>query len=208
MNKASGGDGIPVELFQILKDNAVKALHSICQEMWETQQWPQDCKRSVFIPIPKKGNTKECSNYHTIALISHASKVMLKILQARLQQYMNQEPPDVQAGFRKGKGSRDQITNIRWIIEKAREFQKNIYLCFMHYAQASDCVAHNRLLTILKEMGIPHHLTCLLRTLYAGQEATIRTGHGKTDWFQIGKGVCQGYILSPCFFNLHAEYIM
>ena len=124
MNKASGGDGIPVELFQILKDDAAKVLHSICQQIWKTQQWPQDWKRSVFIPIPKKGNAKECSNYHTVVLISHTSKVMLKILQARLQQYVNHELPDVQAGFRKGRGTRDQITNIHWIIEKAREFQK------------------------------------------------------------------------------------
>ena len=126
MNKASGGDRIPVELFQILKDDAVKVPHSICQEIWKTQQRPQDWKRSVFMLIPKKGNAKECSNYHTIALISHTSKVMLKILQARLQQYMNGELPDVQAGFRKGRGTRGQIANIRWIIEKAREFQKNI----------------------------------------------------------------------------------
>ena len=124
-NKASGGDGIPVELFQILKDEDVKVLHSICQQVWKTQQWPQDWKRSVFIPIPKKGNAKECSNYRTIALISHASKVMLKILQARLQQYVNHEIPDVQAGFRKGRGTRDQIANICWIIKKSREFQKS-----------------------------------------------------------------------------------
>ena len=130
MNKASGGDGIPVELFQILEDDAVKVLHSICQQIWKIQQWPQDWKRSVFIPIPKKGNAKECLNYCTIALISHASKVMLKILQARLQQYMNHELPDVQAGFRKGKGTRDQIDNIRWIIKKAREFQKNMFLLY------------------------------------------------------------------------------
>jgi len=123
-NKASGGDGIPVELFQILEDNAVKVHDSICQQIWKTQQWPQDWKRSVFIPIPNKGNAKECSNYRTIALISHASKVMLKILQARLQQYMNCELPDVQAGFRKGRGTRDQIANIHWIMVKAREFQK------------------------------------------------------------------------------------
>ena len=125
-SKTSGGDGIPVELFQILKDDAVKVLHSICQQIWKTWQWPQDRKRSVFIPIPKKGNAKECSNYCTIALISHASKVMHKILQARLQQYVNHESPDVQAGFRKGRGTRDQIANIHWIIEKAKEFQKNI----------------------------------------------------------------------------------
>ena len=124
MNKASGGDGIPVEQFQILKDDAVKVLHSLCQQVWKTQQWPRDWKRSVFAPIPKKGNAKECSNYHTIALISYASKVMLKILQARLQQYVNRELPDVQAGFRKDRGTRDQIANMRWIMEKAREFQK------------------------------------------------------------------------------------
>jgi len=129
-NKASGGDGIPVELFQILKDDAVKVLHSICQQIWKTQQWAQDWKRSVFIPIPKKGNAKECSNYRTIALSSHASKVMLKILQARLQQYVNRELPDVQAGFRKGRGIRDQIANIRWIIEKARVPEKHLFLLY------------------------------------------------------------------------------
>ena len=131
MNKASGGDGIPVELFQILKDDVVKVLHSIGQQIWKTQQWPQDWKRSVFIPIPKKGNGKECSNYHTIAVISHTSKVMLKILQARLQQYVSHEFPDVKAGFRKGRGTRDQIANIHWIIKKAREFQKQHL--FLHY---------------------------------------------------------------------------
>ena len=136
MNKVSGGDGIQTELFQILKDDAVKVLHSICQQDW---------KRSVFTPIPKKGNAKECSNYHTIALISHASKVMLKILQARLQQYVNHELPDVQAGFRKGRGNRDQTANISWIMEKAREFQKNLYFCFIDYAKAFDCVDHNKL---------------------------------------------------------------
>ena len=146
-------------------------------------------EKSVFIPIPEKGNAKEYSNYCTIALISHA-KVMLKILQARLQQYVNRELPDVQAGFRKGRGTRDQTANIRWIMEKAREFQKNIYFCFIDYAKAFDCVDHNKLWKILKEMGIPDHLACLLRNLYAGQEATFRTGHGTTEWlFQsIGKG--------------------
>ena len=137
MNKASGGDRIPFELFQILKDDAVKVLHSICQQIWKTRQWPQDCKRSVFIPVPKKGNAKECSNYQTIALISHASKVMLKILQAKLQQYTNRELPDVQAGFTKG--TRDQIANICWIIKKARDFQKDIYFCFIDYLKTFDC---------------------------------------------------------------------
>ena len=192
-NKASGGDGIPVELFQILKDDAVKVLHSICQQIWKTQQWPQNWKRSVFILIPKKGNAKERSNYHTTALISHVSKVMLKILQARLQQYVNCELPDVQAGFRKGTGTRHQISNICWIMAKAREFQKqNIYFCFIDYAKTFDCVDHNKLWKTFKEMGIPDHLTCLLRNLYGDQEATVRTGHGTTDWFQIRKGGHQG----------------
>ena len=143
MNKASGGDRIPVELFQILKDNAVKVLDSICQQIWKTQQWPQDWKRSIFIPIPKKGSAKECANYHTIALISHTSKVWLKILQVRLQQYVNHELPYVQAGFKKGRETRDQIANIQGIIEKAREVQKNIYFCFIDYAKAFDCVDHS-----------------------------------------------------------------
>ena len=144
------------------------------------------------------GKPQECSNYHTIALISHTNKVMLKIPQARLQQYVNHEIPAVQAGLRKGRGTRDQIANICWVIEKAREFQKNICLS----------LCGSQLWKVLKEMGIPDHLTCLLRNLNAGQEATVRTRHGITDWFQIGKGVHQGYILSPCLFNLYAEYIM
>ena len=144
-NKASGGDGIPVELFQMLKDDAVKGLHSICQLIWKTQQWPQDWKRLVFISIPKKGNAKECSNYCTIALISHTSKVMLKFSKFRLQQYVNCELPDVQADLGKGRGTRNQIAIICWIMEKAREFQKNIYFCFIDYAKAFDCVDHNKL---------------------------------------------------------------
>ena len=133
---------------------------------------------------------------------------MLKILQMKLQQYVNQEYPDVQAGFRKGRKNRDQIANVCWIIKKARELQKNIYFCFIDYAKAFDCVDHNKLWKILKEIGIPDHLTCLLRHVYAGQEATVRTGYGTTDWFQIGKGVRQGCILSPCLFNLYTEDIM
>ena len=173
----------------------------------KTQQWPQNWKVS-FHSNPKKGNAKECSNYCTIALISHASKVMLKILQARLQQYMNHELLDVQAGFRKGRETRDQITNIHWIIEKAKEFQKNTYFCTTDYVKSFDCVHHNKLWTIPQEMEIPDHLTCLLRNLYAGQEATVRTEHRTTDWLQIRKGVHQGCTLSPCLFNLYAEYIM
>ena len=162
MNKASGDDGIPVELFQILKEDTVKVW--ICQQIWKTQQWPQHWKRSVFIPIPKKGNAKEYSDYHTSALISHVRKVVLKILQARLQQYMNHELPDVQAGFRIDKGTTDQIANICCIIKKAREFQKNIYFCFIDYAKAFDCVDHHKLWKILKEIGIADHLTSLWET--------------------------------------------
>ena len=133
---------------------------------------------------------------------------MLKILQASFQQYMNRELPDAQTGFRKGRGTRDQIASICWIIRKARESQKTIYFCFIDYAKASDSVDHNKLWKILKEIGIPDYLTCLLRNLYAGQEATVRTGHGTSDWFQIGRGVHQGCLLSPCLFNLYAEYMM
>ena len=144
-NKASGSDGIPVELFQILKDDDVKVLHAISQQIWKTQPWPQDWKSSVFIPVSKKHNAKEYSNYHTIALISHTSKVMFKILQARFQQYVNLEFPDVQAGFRKSRGTRGQIANLQWTIEKAREFQKNIYFCFIDCTKEFDSVDHNKL---------------------------------------------------------------
>uniref|UniRef100_A0A8D2J9R9 Reverse transcriptase domain-containing protein n=1 Tax=Varanus komodoensis TaxID=61221 RepID=A0A8D2J9R9_VARKO len=155
---------------------------------------------------PKEG---QCQRMFKLPHISHASKVMLKILQARLQQYVDRELPEVQAGFRRGRGTRDQIANIRWIMEKAREFQKNIWnFCFIDYAKAFDCVDHNELWQVLKEMGVPDHLICLLKNLYAGQEATVRTGYGTTDWFKIEKGVRQGCILSSCLFNLYAEHIM
>ena len=163
------------------------------------------------ISFPSNSKERQCQkywNYHTIVLISQASKVMLKILQARLQEYVNWELPDVQTRFRKGRGTRDQIASICWSIEKAREFQRNIYFCFIDYAKAFDYVGHNKLWKLLEEIGVPDHLTSLLRNLYAGQEATVITGHGTTDWFQIGKGVCQGCILSLCLFNLYAEYIM
>ena len=157
-NKASGGDGIPVDLFQILKDDAVKVLHSICQQIWKTEQWPQDWKRSVFNPIPKKGNAKECSDYHTRALISHTSKVMLKILQARLQQNVHCELPDVQVGFRKGRGTRDQIANIHLIIVKARDFWKNIYFYLIDYAKAFDCVSESEVTQVMSDSLQPHGL--------------------------------------------------
>ena len=181
--------------------------HSLCQQIWKAQQWPQDWKGSVFILIPKKSSANECSNYCTIALISHAIKVMLKILQPRLQQYVNHELSGDQVGFRKGRGTRDQIANIQWIIKKARDFQKNMDFCCIDYAKAFDCVNHKELWKILKENGILDYLTYLLRSLYGNQEAAVRTVYGKIDWFQIGKGVRQGCILSPCLFNFYAEYI-
>ena len=167
----------------------------------KTQQWPQDWEKVRFHFNPKKGNAKECSNYSTIVLISHSSKVILKILQARLQKYMNHELPDVQAGFRKGREEPEikLPTSVESSIEKTSKFQKNIYFCFIDYAKTFDCVDHHKLWKILREMGIPDHLTCLLRNLYAGQQATVRTGHGTTDWFQIRKGVHQGCILSPAY---------
>ena len=161
-----------------------------CIQYVSTSEKLSSGHRTLFIPTPKKGNAKECSNSHTIALISHTSKVMLKILQARLQQYMNWEIPDIQARFRKGRGTRDQISNIGWITEKARGFQKNVCFCFIDYAKAFDCVHHNKLWKSLKEMGIPDCFTCLLRNLHADQEAIVRIGHWTTDWLQIGKAVC------------------
>ena len=196
MNKASGHDGIPAELFQILKDGAVNVLHSIFQQIWKIQQWAQDWKRSVFIPIPKKGKAKPCSKYCTIALISHIIKIMLKILQTRLQQYMNWECPDVQAEFRKGRGSRDQFTNICLIIEKAREFQENICFCFIDYSRAFDCLYHNKLWKILNEMKTPDSLTCLLWNLNVGQEGIVRTVHGTMEWFQMERNMSRLYMVT------------
>ena len=190
------------------KDDAIKVLHSLCQQIWKTQQWTQDWKRSILVPVPKKGSTKECGNHWTIPLISHTNKVMLKILHARLQYYANQELPEVQAGFIKGRGNRDQIANICWIIEKAGEFQKSIYLFFISYAKTFDCVDHDKLWTALREMETPDHLTFFLRNLYVGQEKTVRSLYGTTDWFKIEKGVRHSCLLSPCLFNLCTEHIM
>ena len=183
---------------EILKDVAVKVLNSVSQQIWKTQQWPQDWKRSVFIPIPKKGNAKECSNYCTIILISHASNGTLRILHARLEQYVNQEIPRVQAWFRKGRGIRDQIANIHWIIEKAREFQKESTSASLNTLKPL-IVWFRSNWNIPKEMGIPDHLSCLLRNLYAGQEATIRTRYGTMDCFKIGKGVLKAVYCQPAY---------
>ena len=184
--------------FQILKDDAVKVLHSICQQIWKTQQWPQDWKRSVFIPIPKKGNAKECSNYRTIVLITHTSKEMLKIPKDRLQQYMNHELPDVQAGFRKAEET-DQIDNICWLIKKARECQQNIYFCFIDHAKAFDCVDHNKLWKILKKMGIPDYLTCLLINMNAGQKQQLELGMEQQTGSKSGKEYIKAVYCHPAY---------
>ena len=195
------------KLFQILKDDAVKVLHSVCQQTWKTQQWPQDWKRSGFTPISNKDNAKECSNYHTVILISLASKVIFKILQIGLFQYMNQKLPDVQDGFRKGRGIRDQVATIQWIIEKSKRLPgKKSTSASLTTLKPLTAWDHNKMWKILIEMGIPNHLTCLLGNLNVGQEARVRTRYGTMDWFKIGNGVHQGCILSPCLFNLYAEF--
>ena len=182
-------------------------MYSICQKILKAQQWPWNWKRSVFIPIPKKGNAKECSNYHTVALISHDSKEMLKILQARFNSIW---PGNFQMFKLDLVKAEESEINCQHPLDhqKAREFRKNIYFCFIDCTKVFDCVDHNRMWKILLQMGMPDHLTCLLRNLYAGQEATVRIRHGTTDWFQIGKWLHQGCVLSPCLFNLYAEYIM
>ena len=204
-NKASGGDGIPVELFQILKDDAVKVLHSRCQQIWKTQQWPQVWKRSVFIRIPKKGNAEEYANYHTTALILLASKIMLTILQARLQQYMNHELPDDQAEFIKDRGPRDQIANIHWIIEKAREFQKNIYFCFIDYTKAFDCVDHKKLENSSRDGNTRPPDLPPEKSVVQVNRQQLELDIEKQTGSKIRKGVHQGCILSSCLFDLYAE---
>ena len=187
INKGIGGDGIAAELFQILKYDAVKRLHSICQKIWKTQQW--HIRLVGFHSNPNPGQCQRMFKLVQFVFISHANKIMLQILQARLQHYVNQELTDVQVAFRKSRGTRNQIANIHWITEKARQFQTNIYFCFIDYAKAFDFVNHNKLWEILREMGVPDHLTCLLRNLYVGQEATVRTGTVTMDLFKIGKGI-------------------
>ena len=202
-NKASGGDRIPTKLFKILKDGAIKVVHLISQKIWKSQQWPEDWKRSILIPVPKKDIVKECSSHWTDALISRAGKVMIKIFQARLQHYVNLELPDVQAGFRKGRRTRDQIGNICWNIKKAREFQKIV--CFIDLTKLCGSQHSGK---FLMRWEYQTNLTCLLRNLYAVQKATVRSRQGKINWFKICEGVHQGWILSPCWFNLYAEHVM
>ena len=203
--KSPGIDNITLELLHPLPTNV---LTSLCQRIWKSCEWPKEWRRSVFVPIPKKGDTMNCANYRTIALIPHASKVLLKIIQHRLSSIIERELPDEQAGFRKGRGTRDHIANLRWIMEKAREHQKKLYICFIDYSRAFDSIDHAKLWKCLDEMGAPAHLCKLIRSLYTDQEATVRTPYGDTDWFKIKKGARQGCIVSPVIFNMYAEMIM
>uniref|UniRef100_A0A803SW81 ribonuclease H n=1 Tax=Anolis carolinensis TaxID=28377 RepID=A0A803SW81_ANOCA len=207
-NKTAGDDGIPAELFKILEGDAVKVMHPYASKYGKHKIGHQIGKNQFISPYQKRETLKNAQTSVQWHLFPMPVKVMLKILQGRLQQYMERELPDVQAGFRKGRGTRDQIANIHWIMEETREFQKNIYFCFIDYSKVFDCVDHNKLRHVLGGMGIPSHLVCLLRNLYKDQKATVRTYHGTTDWFKIGKGVRQGCILSPSLFNLYAEHIV
>lgn len=206
--KSPGHDEIPIELLKECGEEGIETLKRLCQNIWDNKQWPKDWKRSIYVPIPKKGDARECGNNRTIALISHTSKVLLKIIQGRLEQFMETQLPVEQAGFRRGRGTRDQIANLRWIMEKTREADKDIIMCFIDYSKAFDCVDHNRLWKILGNMGAPAHLIHLLQQLYNDQEASVRTEFGETQWFGIGKGVRQGCILSPYLFNLYSEMVM
>uniref|UniRef100_W5MT28 Reverse transcriptase domain-containing protein n=1 Tax=Lepisosteus oculatus TaxID=7918 RepID=W5MT28_LEPOC len=204
-NKAPGIDCISAEMLWPVKPVAIKA---ICQKIWETSRWPKDWKRSVFILLAKKGDARDCCNYRTITLIPHVSKVLLKIIQQRLCPIIEAELPDSQAGFKRGRGTRDHITHLQWIMEKCHEHQKNIYICFIDYSRAFDCIEHDKLWKALQELGVPAHMIQVIRSFYKDQEATVRTQHGDTEWSKIEKGVRQGCILSPFLFDLYAEMII
>ena len=207
-NKTPGVDEVPIELIKAAGDGMIKEITTLCNLIWETEEWPRDWTSSIFIPIFKKGDARECENYRTIALISHTSKILLKIIHKRMEGTIERELPKNQAGFRKRRGTRDHIANLRWIMERQREFGQEVHLCFIDYSKAFDCVNHALMWKTLREMGIPMHLIILLRNLYANQVAVVRTEHGDTASFQIKKGVRQGCILSPYLFILYAERIM
>ena len=207
-NKSPGIDNIPIELIKQTGQQGISLLAQLCRKIWRTLKWPVDWKRSVYVPLPKKGDTRECANNRTIALISHTSKILLKIIQKRLEVHLRSEIAQEQAGFRRGRGTRDHIANIRWLLEKSREMNVPVYVCFIDYSKAFDCVDHNKLWNNMRSLGIPEHLIILIKNLYTGQEATVRTEFGNTEWFNIGKGVRQGCILSPYLFNIYSETIM
>ena len=206
--KAPGYDDIPAELIKETGDEGVILMHKLCNLIWKDKNWPVDWSRSIFMPLPKKGDTRECKNNRTISLISHASKIMLYIIVERIKQHMRREIPPEQAGFVEGRGTRDQIANIRNIMEKAIEFNRPVYMCFIDYSKAFDTVQHQKLWDTLVSMGFPRHVVELLRTLYDDQESAVRTTCGDSTWFKIEQGVRQGCILSPHLFNAYAEYIM
>ena len=206
--KSPGCDDIPIELIKEGKDSSLRLYHAIILKIWKTCTWPTAWKRSVYIPLPKKGDLKLCSNYRTIALISHASKIMLKIIQKRLAKKLDDEINIVQAGFRPNRGTRDHIFNLRNILEKCREYNKDLYACFIDYSKAFDCVVHKKMWQIMIDMGFSRHLVKLIESLYESQEAAVRVDGETSDWFNVGKGVRQGCILSPYLFNIYAENIM
>ena len=207
-NKSPGSDNIPIELLNQPDKDVIKTLTALCNRIWKTAKWPEDWKHSIYIPLPKKGDITLCSNNRTISLISHCSKIMLKIIQRRLEPYLERELRKEQAGFRKGRGCRDHISNLRRIMETTREFQHNVIICFIDYSKAFDCVDHKTLWNTLRDMGIPEHLIVLLNNLYNEQQASVRTEFGDSEHLKIEKGVRQGCILSPYLFNLYAERIM
>ena len=206
--KAPGVDNIPIELLKAAGEEDNQVLTGICQRIWATKTWPNEWKRSVYVTIPRKGDSRECANNRTIALIPHASKVLLKIIPKRLEPFLERELPEEQAGFRHGRGCRDQIANMRWLMEKTIERQQDLYICFIDYKKAFDNVDHNILWKELRHLGVPEHLIILMERLYEGQQATVRTDFGETEPFLIGKGVRQGCILSPYLYNLYSEIIM
>ena len=207
-NKAPGADEIPIELIKAAGEGITKEITTLCNLIWEKEEWPKEWGKSIFIPIFKKGDARECENYRTIALISHTSKILLKIIHKRMESMIERELPKSQAGFRKRRGTRDHIANLRWILERQREYGQEVHLCFIDYSKAFDCVNHDLMWKTLREMGIPMHLITLLKNLYSNQIAVVRTEHGETTSFQIKKGVRQGCILSPYLFILYAERIM
>ncbi len=206
--KAPGIDNIPAELIKESGEEGLRVMHMLCNKIWQQKAWPKDWKRAIFLPLPKKGDTRECANNRTISLIPHASKILLHIIADRIRNHLENELPPEQAGFRKGRGTRNQIGNLRNLMEKSSEFQQPLYLCFIDYSKAFDCVQHKKLWKIMSEMGFPAHIIQLIQSLYEDQEATVRTENGDTEWFTIGQGVRQGCILSPYLFNIYAEYIM
>ena len=209
MGRHPGMDDIPIELWKAAGEEGVDILWRICKLIWTKGEWPKDWYRAVFIPIPKKGNLKECSNYRTISLIVHASKVLLKIIKGRIKLHYDREMAEEQAGFVEGKGTREQIVNIRIIIEKCRDQNIPLYMCFIDYAKAFDCVSHRKLWDTMEQMGFPVHIIQLVSNLYKEQESVVRTTNGDTDWFKIERGVRQGcVILSPGLYTIYSEHIM